>query len=61
MRAIIQNKSVPTFTISIGIATYPYDGRSLTALLEVADKGLYKAKEGGRNRVAYDGNVFIKS
>ena len=61
MRTLIQNKSTPTFTISIGVSTYPYDGRAFTALLEVADKGLYKAKESGRNRVAYDGNVFIKS
>ncbi|MBS7527365.1 GGDEF domain-containing protein [Fusibacter paucivorans] len=61
MRGLIQSKSVPKFTISLGIATYPYDGRAFTSLLEVADKGLYKAKEGGRNRVAYDGNVFIKN
>ncbi|MDK2867494.1 MAG: hypothetical protein PWP38_1809 [Clostridiales bacterium] len=61
MRGLIQSKSVPKFTISMGIATYPYDGRAFTSLLEVADKGLYKAKEGGRNRVAYDGNVFIKN
>jgi len=61
MRSIIQTKSVPAFTISTGISTYPYDGRAFTSLLEVADKGLYKAKENGRNRVAYEGNVFIKS
>jgi diguanylate cyclase (GGDEF)-like protein len=61
MRGVIQSKSIPKFTISMGVATYPYDGRVFTSLLEVADKGLYKAKEGGRNRVAYDGNVFIKN
>lgn len=61
MREMIQAKSVPKFTISMGVSTFPYDGKSFTSLLEVADKGLYIAKENGRNRVGYDGNVFIKS
>ncbi len=58
MRLEIQTKSVPNFTISMGIATYPYDGRSFSSLLEVADTGLYAAKEAGRNNVKYRGNVF---
>ncbi len=36
---------------SIGIATYPQDGRSATELLAVADAGLYDAKAAGGNRV----------
>ena len=36
---------------SIGIATYPQDGRSATDLLAVADAGLYDAKAAGGNRV----------
>ena len=39
---------------SIGIATYPQDGRSATDLLAVADKGLYDAKAAGGNRVGPD-------
>jgi diguanylate cyclase (GGDEF)-like protein len=39
-------------TVSIGVATYPEDGRSMDALLARADRALYLAKEGGRNRVA---------
>ena len=61
MRETVQAKSTPKFTISMGVATYPYDGKSFTTLLEVADKGLYTAKENGKNRVGYDGNVFIKN
>jgi diguanylate cyclase (GGDEF)-like protein len=39
-------------TVSIGLATYPEDGRSMDALLARADRALYIAKDGGKNRVA---------
>ena len=39
---------------SIGIATYPEDGRSATDLLAVADRGLYHAKAAGGTRVGPD-------
>ncbi len=39
-------------TVSIGVASYPEDGRSMDALLARADRALYLAKEGGKNRVA---------
>ena len=39
-------------TVSIGLACYPQDGRTMDALLARADRALYEAKEGGRNRVA---------
>lgn len=39
-------------TISIGVSSYPYnDIENATELIELADKGLYKAKESGRNIV----------
>lgn len=41
-------KSVP-ITVSVGVATY--DGRGLDALLDAADRALYRAKSLGRNRV----------
>ena len=38
-------------TVSIGVASYPQDGRSIEALLARADRALYEAKAAGRNRV----------
>lgn len=38
-------------TISLGVATYPIDGSIPSELIEYADKGLYAAKENGRNQV----------
>jgi diguanylate cyclase (GGDEF)-like protein len=38
-------------TISVGVATYPWHGRDAKQLVSEADKALYLAKDGGRNRV----------
>jgi diguanylate cyclase (GGDEF)-like protein len=38
-------------TISIGVASYPVDGRDPIQLVEMADSALYKAKRNGRNQV----------
>jgi diguanylate cyclase (GGDEF)-like protein len=38
-------------TLSGGVATYPHDAGDAAALMEEADRRLYRAKEGGRNRV----------
>ena len=38
-------------TLSVGVATWPGSGDDPEALLESADKALYRAKQGGRNRV----------
>ncbi len=42
-------------TISIGIASYPDDADQINALIDKADKALYKAKAQGRNRVCAAG------
>jgi diguanylate cyclase (GGDEF)-like protein len=39
------------FTVSIGVATLGGTSEGIDALLERADKALYKAKRDGRNRV----------
>ena len=38
-------------TISLGVSTFPMDGDTPAELIEHADKGLYIAKENGRNQV----------
>jgi diguanylate cyclase (GGDEF)-like protein len=38
-------------SVSIGVACFPEDGRTLDALAGRADRALYQAKEQGRNRV----------
>jgi diguanylate cyclase (GGDEF)-like protein len=39
-------------TVSVGVAMANEAGRSLPALLAIADRALYRAKADGRNRVA---------
>jgi hypothetical protein len=38
-------------TTSIGVATFPEDGRDATEVLSSADRALYRAKRAGRDRV----------
>ncbi len=37
-------------TISIGISTFPEDGKEIEQLVEKADNALYKAKQSGKNK-----------
>jgi len=47
----LANNQKEHVTISLGVSTYPQNGETSQALIEYADKGLYKAKENGRNQV----------
>lgn len=51
----IGDNSSPKFTVSMGVATFPNDGKTVKELLKVADDGLYKTKEKGKNGVSYTG------
>ncbi len=49
--ALGESGTLEHLTISIGIATFPQDAATSRGLVDMADKALYRAKEGGRNCV----------
>lgn len=49
-------------TPSIGIATFPEDGRDIDALVKNADTAMYHAKSAGRNRISlFSGTMSVRS
>ncbi len=49
----VNETSDPKFTVSIGIATYPNDGKTVKELISAADKGLYESKSRGKNAISH--------
>ena len=47
----LSNGKESNVTISLGVATYPFDGTDASSLIECADKKMYSAKNNGRNQV----------
>lgn len=41
----------PTLTASFGVASFPQDGATVAEVVRAADRALYEAKNGGRDRV----------
>ena len=39
--------------VSVGVASYPVDGRTIDNLILRADSAMYRAKQTGRGRVAF--------
>lgn len=52
-----RNFGIPLqITASVGVATYPYDARTASELLEIADAAMYYSKQTGRDRVSFSHN-----
>jgi diguanylate cyclase (GGDEF)-like protein len=49
---LISETKVASITLSLGVASYPEDGKSTDTLVEAADRSMYKVKERGGNAVA---------
>lgn len=52
-KRIEKDRTGPPITISMGIAAYPLDGSTVSALIKAADQGLYLSKKRGRNAVSH--------
>jgi diguanylate cyclase (GGDEF)-like protein len=56
IRLTVAEQGLPSIdpgpTVSVGVVSYPADGRSADALLVSADRAMYASKRGGKNKVA---------
>ncbi len=50
-REIVLRRQKTHVTVSVGVASFPKDAKVKEDLIYKADEALYKAKEGGRNKV----------
>jgi diguanylate cyclase (GGDEF)-like protein len=48
-----RSKKIGEISLSLGIAIFPGDGKTIESLLHAADLALYQAKHKGRNRVEF--------
>lgn len=46
-----ETQPMGTLSVSVGVAASPADGKEIEGLIKKADDALYRAKDGGRNRV----------
>lgn len=51
LKVVHGNITLPPVTISVGVASYPVNGKEAGEFLKAADRALYAAKDAGRNRV----------
>ena len=59
LRVLIEDHPFPkqeqqpdgNLTVSMGISTFPKDGKKVEKLVDIADQRLYKAKKSGRNKI----------
>jgi diguanylate cyclase (GGDEF)-like protein len=58
--AQVERENLPQITMSLGIATYPFDGLEMEDLIRKADAAMYAAKQAGRNKVIkYTGDIRL--
>ena len=58
--ARVKRDNLPQITMSLGIATYPFDGTEMEDLIRKADAAMYAAKQAGRNKVIkYAGDIKL--
>jgi diguanylate cyclase (GGDEF)-like protein len=56
----MESQPLGKITISAGVATFPVDAANEEGLIKMADKSLYQAKSGGRNKVvAYEPPIKV--
>ena len=48
----LHNRTIPSPTVSQGLALFPDDGTNIEELIDKADAALYRAKDLGRNQIA---------
>lgn len=51
LRVTHAGQSLGSITLSVGVAVFPEHGASAAAIVNAADRALYRAKQAGRNRV----------
>lgn len=56
-RKNVEQTKDPHYTVSIGVASYPLDGKNSKGLISSADKALYISKSKGRNMVSHTGQI----
>lgn len=61
LRRAVRRSAGPAFTTSIGGAIFPTDGADVPKLLRQADRALYAAKEGGRDRTVLTADLASNS
>ena len=47
-------------TVSVGVATFPQDAKTRVEIISIADKMMYKAKQSGRGKVCFAGEMFTE-
>lgn len=52
LQIVVDGRSLPQLSVSIGIARFPHDANDLDHVLKRADQALYAAKQNGRNQVS---------